>query len=324
MFYGIILRMKRNSIIGALMLALCAFIWGLTFVAQSEGADHFSPMWFTCLRNVIAVAVLKVYIAVTDIRKKKAGVNIHPTGKQRKKFYLGGMACGLSLCVASYLQQLGITLGTEAGKAGFITALYIMLVPIFSIFLKKRPPVIIWICAAASIFGLYLLCVKGDAGVKGSDFIVLACAFMFTVQIMVIDAVSPAFDGVKLACMQFFFCAVFSFIYAVIFEDLDLQSLKAGIIPLLYAGIFSSGIAYTLQITGQKRLENPTVASMIMSFESVFGAIASAVILHQIMTGREIIGCAIMFAAIIAAQLPVFNKKEPAEASVGKKETEAN
>ena len=277
------------------MLALCSFLWGLTFVAQATGAEHFSPMWFTCLRNVLAVIVLLPFIILSDKRRERAGKYVPLKKEEKRRFFIDAAVCGFSLCVASFLQQLGITLGTAPGKAGFITALYIVLTPIFSIFLKKRPSLIIWLCAFASVAGLFLLCVKEDMGIKGSDFIVLACAFAFTVQILAIDKISPSFDGVKLACGQFFFCALFSFFYAVIFEDL-----------------------YTLQITGQKRLENPTVASMIMSFESVFGAISSAIILHQTMTGREIAGCAIMFSAIIVSQLPVSNR------SVGKKTADAD
>ena len=316
--------MKKNSIIGALMLTLCSFLWGLTFVAQATGAEHFSPMWFTCLRNVLAIAVLFPFILISDKKKARAGKYVPLKKEEKRRFFIGAAVCGFSLCVASFLQQLGITLGTAPGKAGFITALYIVLTPIFSIFLKKRPSLIIWFCAVASVVGLYLLCVKEDMGIKGSDFIVLACAFAFTVQILAIDRISPSFDGVKLACGQFFFCALFSFIYAVFFEDISFQNIKDGIIPLLYAGIFSSCIAYTLQITGQKRLENPTVASMIMSFESVFGAISSAIILHQTMTGREIVGCAIMFAAIIISQLPFSNRsvnKKTADTPAEKEES---
>ena len=297
--------MKKDSLIGALMLALCSFIWGLTFVAQSTGAEHFSPMWFTFLRNALAVLVLSPVILFSDVRKKRKGIFTKHSKPEKRLFFIGTAICGFCLCVAAYLQQLGITLGTSPGKAGFITSLYIILVPIFSLFFKKKPSPAVWLCALVCVAGLYLLCVKEDFSVKKSDFIVLSCAFAFAIQILAIEFFSVKFDGVKFAAAQFFFCSVFAFVYAVIFEKLTLQNIKDGLFPLLYAGILASGVAYTLQITGQKRLSNPTVASMIMSFESVFGALSSAVILHQILQKKEIVGCVIIFIAIIAAQIPL-------------------
>ena len=285
------------------MLVVCSLIWGLTFVAQAEGAEHITPMWFICLRNVMGFLILLPVITLSAKKKTKSGSA--PLSKEDKRLFLiGSAACGFSLCLAAYLQQLAITLGTPSGKAAFITSLYIVLTPIFSFVVGRKAHPAIWFCVALSIAGLYLLCVTERFTVIPSDFVVLGSAFAFTVQILVIEYFSHKCDGIMLAGGQFFFCAVFALIFALVFEDFSDTDIKGGLIPLLYAGIFATGIAYTFQITGQKRLENPTVATMIMSMESVFGVLSCAVLLHQTLNGREIAGCALMFAAIIIAQLP--------------------
>lgn len=303
--------MKKNKIIGSVMLAVAAFIWGVAFVAQEKGAEHISPMWFVCLRNILGATVLLPVIFFNDRKRKKDNTFKPLNGKKEKKlFWIGAMFCGLSLCVASFFQQLGMTLGTSSGKAGFITALYILMVPIISVFLRKKIRPVIWFCVSIAIVGLYLLCVS-ENNIQASDFVVLICALCFAIQILIVEHVSSGLDGVKLSAAQFMFAAIFAFIYSVFFEEITIEQIQAGLIPLLYAGICSSGIAFTFQTVGQQRLSNPTVASLIMSFESVFSVLAAAAILRQVPTIKEGIGCVIMFTAIIIAQLP--EKKKTAE-----------
>lgn len=294
---------KRNNLIGSIMLTVCAVIWGSSFVAQTTGAEYVGPFTFISLRSFLGSASLLPVIAFMDYaKKKKQPVSPKAGAGERKFFILGGIACGTALCVASVLQQVGIDRGTEPGKAGFITALYILLVPIFSIFMHKKIRPVIWLCVAMSLGGLYLLCVT-DVGVRLSDLYVLACAVCFAVHILVIDRVSPKVDGVKLSCMQFFVCGCLSAVPMLLFEDVSFSLIKAAGVSIAYSGIMSSGVAYTLQILGQKRMNQPTVASMLMSLESVFSLLSGMLVLHQIPTVKEAIGCVMMFAAIIIAQL---------------------
>ena len=307
-----VLKMKenrKNNLVGSILLALCAVIWGSSFVSQSTGAEYVGPFTFMGLRSFLGSATLLPVIIIKDAVLKKRGKYVGmKTKKERLFFAKGALACGASLCVASCLQQIGIDKGTPSGKAGFITAFYILLVPIFSVALKKKIRPIIWPCAAAALVGLYLLCVN-DSSVQSSDAYVLACAFCFTVQILIVDAVSPKVDGIKLSCCQFFVVGVLCLAPMFIFEEVTLESIKAAAPSIAYSGIMSSGIAYTLQILGQKRTE-PTVASMLMSLESVFALITGMIILHEIPSARELVGCVVMFAAIIAAQLPERKKAE--------------
>lgn len=222
--------------------------------------------------------------------------------EEKKNVILGGICCGLALCVASNLQQIGIQY-TTVGKAGFITALYIVLVPIFGIFLKKKAGVRIWISVAISVAGLYLLCITDKLVLAKGDILVLLCAVVFTIHILVIDYFSPKADGVRIACTQFFITGVLSAILMFLFETPRLSDIFAAAVPVLYAGVLSSGVAYTLQIVAQKDAD-PTVASLILSLESVFSVLGGWVILGQKLSIREIAGCILMFSAIILAQLP--------------------
>lgn len=295
---------KKNNLIGSLILAFCAVIWGSSFVAQTTGAEYIGPFTFIALRSFLGSAFLVPVILIMDTIKKKKGSLVKLETKKEKKFFLfGGLACGVCVCVASVLQQLGIDRGTEPGRAGFITALYILMVPIFSIVLKKKIRPIIWLCVAISIGGLYLLCVT-DNKVAPSDFYVLACAVCYAVHILVIDYVSERVDGVKLSCMQFLVCGIIASVPMLLFEDVSAELIKSAAISLLYSGIMSSGVAYTLQIIGQQKMSQPTVASMLMSLESVFAVLTGMVVLHQIPSLRETLGCVLMFTAIILAQLP--------------------
>lgn len=294
---------KKNNLIGSGFLLVAAFIWGSAFVAQTTGAEYVGPFTFICLRNILGAVVLLPVIFTLDGIKKKNGIYTKAEKKDYKKLFVSGLLCGVALCLASVFQQLGIDEGTEPGKAGFITALYILLVPIFSIFMKKKVRPVIWGCVAVSLAALYLLCVKEDNTIRLSDIYVLICAALYSVHILVIDKVSADVDGVRLSAVQFAVASIVSFLPMVIIEGVDINAILSAAPSIAYAGIFSSGVAYTFQIVGQKKTE-PTLASMIMSLESVFAVLTSLVILHQVPTVREGIGCVLMFGAIIVAQLP--------------------
>lgn len=297
----------KNQLVGSLLLLICAFIWGSAFVAQTTGAEYIGPFTFICLRNILGTAVILPVIFVSDLIRKKKGEIKRSDKKEKKTLLIGGICCGAALCFASVFQQAGIDKGTDPGKAGFITALYILLVPLSSIFMRKKVRPIIWVCVAASVAALYLLCVTESNSIEVSDLLVLICAALYTVHILVIDKVSPCVDGVKLSCIQFFVASVLSFFPALIFEGFEKEAIVAALPSVAYAGIMSSGVAYTLQILGQQKTE-PTLASMIMSLESVFAVLTSIAVLHLAPSPREAVGCVIMFAAIIVAQLPEKNK----------------
>ncbi len=294
---------QKNNLIGSGLLLIAAFIWGSAFVAQTTGAEYVGPFTFICLRNILGAVVLLPVIFTLDKIKKKNGVYRKIEKKDYKKLFIAGLLCGIALCLASVFQQLGIDEGTEPGKAGFITALYILLVPIFSIFMKKKVRPVIWGCVAVSLAALYLLCVKEDNTIRLSDIYVLICAALYSVHILVIDRVSADVDGVRLSAVQFAVASAVSFLPMVIIEGVEINAIISAAPSIAYAGILSSGVAYTLQIVGQKKTE-PTLASMIMSLESVFAVLTSLVILHQVPTLREGMGCVLMFGAIIVAQLP--------------------
>ena len=299
---------RKNQLVGSLLLLICAFIWGSAFVAQTTGAEHVGPFTFIYLRSFLGGIVLLPVIFIMGKIKKKTDEEKVNEKNGRKTLLIGGICCGAALCFASVFQQAGIDKGTDPGKAGFITALYILLVPLSSLFMKKRVRPIIWPCIAASVVALYLLCVTENNSVELSDLLVLICAVLYTVHILVIDKVSPHVDGVKLSCIQFFVAGVISLVPAIIYEGVDFEAIKAAMPSVAYAGIMSSGVAYTLQILGQQKTE-PTLASMIMSLESVFAVLTSMAVLHLAPTPREAIGCVIMFIAIIVAQLPERKKK---------------
>ena len=298
----------KNQLVGSLLLLICAFIWGSAFVAQTTGAEHVGPFTFIYLRSFLGSAVLLPVIFIMGKLKKKTDEERAKEKSGSKTLLIGGICCGAALCFASVAQQAGIDKGTDPGKAGFITALYILLVPLSSLFMKKRVRPIIWPCIAASLVALYLLCVTESNSVELSDLLVLLCAALYTVHILVIDKVSPHVDGVKLSCIQFFVAGVISLVPAIIYEGVDFDAILAAMPSVAYAGIMSSGVAYTLQILGQQKTE-PTLASMIMSLESVFAVLTSMAVLHLAPTPREAVGCIIMFAAIIVAQLPERKKK---------------
>ncbi len=291
---------NANKMLGNLLLLITAVVWGFAFVAQSVAMDSVGPWTFVFSRFIIGGIVL---IPVTRF-SQKIYRDSDPEKEKKKPRVLGGMCCGILLGLASIAQQLGM-MTTSVGKAGFITALYIIMVPILGIFLGKKTSGKIWISAACSIVGLYLLSMQpGNAfRIERGDLMVILCALLFSFQIMSVDHFSVRMNPVVLANQQFFFAALVGFVGMLFFETPTWASLIDAAIPILYAGICSSAIGYTLQVVGQ-RMTDPTVASLLMSMESVFSALAGWLLLHQVLSGRELLGCCIMFAAVILAQLP--------------------
>lgn len=294
---------KRGELLHTLALLVCAAIWGSAFVAQSVGAEYVGAFTFLAVRNWIAVVFLIPVIFVRDtILKKRGRPSVRPANRTQRRFLLmGGAACGFFLCAASAFQQVGIRYTTTA-KAGFITALYVVIVPILSVFFGKSVKSRIWMCVALAVLGLYLLCMRGELSLSFGDGVVLVCAFLFACQIMTVDYFAPQVDTVRLSQTQFLVTALLSTVCMLLFEDLSTDSLIRALPSIAYAGVMSSGVAYTLQIIGQQNL-NPAIASITMSLESVFAALAGWIVLGQSMTVRELAGCVLMFAAIILAQL---------------------
>ena len=284
----------------AAILMLTAFIWGTAFVAQSVGLDYLGPFTFNGVRSLIGAAALLPCIWLLQILNKKEGT-VKEEGS-RKDLIIGGIACGLLLFAASSLQQIGIQY-TSAGKAGFITAFYIVIVPVLGIFLHKKIGWKVWIAVLLALAGLYFLCITEKFTIGKGDIFIFLCALVFSLHIMVIDHFSPMVDGVKMSCIQFLVCGIVSIPFMVLTETPRLDAMLAGWFPLVYAGVFSCGVAYTLQIVGQKNV-NPAIASLILSLESCFSVLAGWMILGERLSVRESAGCILMFAAIILAQLP--------------------
>lgn len=290
--------MKKVALGSSFLLFLAAFIWGVAFVAQSVGMDYMGPFSFNGARFLMGSAVL---LPLVIIRRKSGKTN----GKESfdyKDTLKGGICCGLALCAAALCQQIGI-MYTTVGKAGFITTLYIIIVPIMGIFLGKKISGRVWLGAFIAAFGMYLLCMSERFALSKGDTYVFICAILFSVHILVIDHFSPKADGVELSCLQFLTAGVICSVIALIVEKPEIGNFIDGIIPLAYAGIMSSGVAYTLQVIGQKNMD-PTIASLILSMESVVSMLAGWIILGQKLSGRELLGCALVFGAVILVQLP--------------------
>jgi len=289
---------------GNLLLLLTAFIWGVAFVAQKEGGAVVGSLTFNGVRSLLGGGLLLVLLPLLD----RVGLSRRPqTAEERKSLWLGGVLCGLALFTATNLQQLGLAT-TTAGKGGFITALYIVLVPVFGLFIGRRTTLYTWLGVALAVAGLYLLCMQGESGIGGGDLLVMACAPVFAVQILLVDRFAPRTDCIRLSCIQFFTVGALNLPLMFLFETPSLTALADCWVSVLYAGLLSSGVAYTLQIVAQKDA-HPTTASVLMSFESVFAVLAGVVLLEDRMTAWEWIGCAVMFAAVILAQLPTPQKK---------------
>ncbi|MCI7145397.1 MAG: DMT family transporter [Clostridiales bacterium] len=292
------------------LLMLTALIWGTSFVAQKEGMDLIGPLAFNGIRTLIGALVLIPVILLLNGKKGEDTRTPEEKKTEKKLLIIGGVCCGLVLCLAGNVQQIGIFY-TSVSHSGFITAMYVVIVPLLGLFLKKRVPLVIWCCVAASAVGLYLLCIpaSGFGHVNKGDLIILLCAVLFAVHILVIDYFSPKVDGTKMSCIQFFVAGILSLIFMAPVDSalgFDLPTVSTVIgswLPILYSGVLSCGVAYTLQIVAQKDAD-PTVASMILCLESVFALIAGMIILGEMMSVREVVGCVLMFAAIVVANLP--------------------
>ena len=316
--------MKKTEWKSPALLFLTAVVWGVAFVAQSVGMDYVGPFTFNCIRCLIGAVVLVPCIWFLDgwkqwsdgascgresagapdgasCGRESAGA---PSGASYGSHALlaGGIGCGLALFVASNLQQIGIQY-TTVGKAGFITALYIVMVAVFGIFLKKRAGIRVWVSVALAVAGLYLLCITDRLALGKGDILVLLCAVVFAVHILVVDHFSAKTDGVRMSCIQFLVCGLLSGVCMLLTEHPEMRLILQAWQPILYAGVFSCGVGYTLQIVGQKGTD-PTVASLILSLESVVSVLAGWLLLGQRLSVRELGGCALMFAAILLAQLP--------------------
>lgn len=298
-----------KSLRGNLLLVLTAFIWGVSFVAQTVGMEHVGPYTFNASRFLLGGLVLLPLVRRNYVRSRQEHGPM--TLPQRKAVLYGGLACGLAIFVASTLQQLGMQT-TAPGKAGFITALYIIIVPLLGLLLGKKPPVLVWVGVALATGGMALLCLTDGLSVARGDLLVFLCAISFSFHILIIDYFSPKADGVTLSCIQFFISGLLSLVLTLIFEQPTLAQLLDAWVPIAYSGILSCGVAYTLQIVAQKKTD-PTVASLILSLESVFAVLGGGVLLHQWLSLRELFGCLLTFAAIILAQLDPnqFKRKQP-------------
>ncbi len=292
--------------INTLLLVCTALIWGFAFTAQSMGTS-LGAFTFLASRSWLGMAVLLPVMSGADFFKRKKGVSAGwPVAKaDRNNMLLGGLVCGFFLFAASAAQQIAMTLNASTAKAGFITAMYVVLVPLVGMLFGKKTGAQIWLCVLFSVLGLYLLCMtSGFGGIALSDIVLLLCALLFTFQILSVDHFSPQMDGIRLSFLQFFTTSVLATICAFVFETPRWSEIIACAGPILYCGILSSGVAYTLQIVAQKDL-NPAIASITMCLESVFAALGGWLILQQVLTLRESFGCALIFFAVVLAQLPI-------------------
>ena len=289
---------------GVLMLTLCSLIWGTAFIAQSVGAEYLEPLTFNCARSVLAtIFLLPCFLFFDKLAGKKLSLWGTEDKAARKKLLRGGIICGLALTVASLFQQIGMAY-TTVGKGGFITSLYIVIVPILgSLAFKSRVNILQWISVLIATVGMYFICINEAFTINKGDMYILACAFCFSIHILCIENVIQGLDGVRLSFIQFAVCTIANGILMFIFESPSWENLCLAWGAVAYAGIMSSGVAYTLQIVGQKHVSS-VLASMLMSLESVFAMLSGWLLLNQVLTMREFCGCALVFAAIILAQLP--------------------
>ncbi len=290
----------KNKFKGSASLLLAVVIWGSAFIAQSVGMELIGPFTFQLIRCSLAVAFLVPVSFLLDLGK---GCSRDSFKKwQDPKLWKGGLICGCALFVAASLQQVGLVY-TDAGKAGFITAMYIVLVPILGLFLGQKPPRAAIFSVILAVFGLYLLSAVGSGSINIGDILLMGCALAFAVQITCVDRVAQELDGLRLNAIQALVVAVLSVPFTLLTETIVWSNILACWLPLVFAGVLSMGLAYTLQIVGQKHLE-PTTASLIMSLESVIAAICGWLILKERMTQIELLGCSLVFAAVIISQLP--------------------
>lgn len=295
----------NRSVRANLLLTLTALIWGAAFVAQDVAADTLGAFTFNGLRMALAALAMLPVIGALDRRARKAGQDAswrRMNPPQRRTLITAGVCCGAMLALASAFQQMGIAMGTGAGKAGFITALYIVLVPLLGMLWGRRPACLVWVAVLLSVGGLYLLCIGEGFTIAPGDGLLILCALCFSGHILVVDHFSRRTDCVRMSCLQFATAAVLCMGAAVLTEPFDVETIVACAVPLLYAGVLSGAVGYTLQIVAQKDTD-PTVASLLMSLESVFAVLAGWVLLGDVLTARELLGCVLMMGGIVLAQL---------------------
>ena len=307
-------NLDKRKLFRYAFLFAAALVWGLSFVVQA--VDEIAPFTFTATRSLIGAAVLVPVFLVLDAIRKKRGevptISLEERKKARRTLLLGGVVCGVVITAAANLQQFGLSMNLEAGKAGFITAMYIVLVPIIELFLGKKSGLVVWISVALAVVGLYFICVKGAFTINKGDICLIFCAVAFSVHITVVDYFGNKVDGVKLSCLQFLFCGVISALAALIFERhlFSFSTLLSYYKTFLYMGVCSCGMGYTFQIIGQKDT-NPTAASLIMSLEASFSLIFGMLILGEMLSVREWIGIAIMLVAIVLTETKELFSKAP-------------
>lgn len=295
------------------MLVLAALIWGTAFVAQTTGMDHLGPYTFNGVRSLIGTAVLLPVILLGNRQRKKGLLPEEAAGSpaaQRKTLMLGGLGCGVLLCGGSLLQQVGLQY-TSVGKAGFLTALYIVIVPILGIFLGRKTSLQIWLSVGVALVGTYFLSVTQSMTISSGDLLVIAGALFFSLHILLVDRLSHRVNGVRLSCLQFFVSGTISLALAFALEKPTWENVLLAWLPLVYTGVMSNGVAYTFQILGQQGTK-PAVASLILSLESVFAAVAGWLLLGQFLSLRELAGCGLVFGAVILAQIPRNSQKKGA------------
>ena len=297
----------KSKLSGSASLLLATIIWGSAFVAQSVGMDYIEPFTFQAVRCLLAVIGLIPVIYIIDKRNGKGFWK----GWKNKGLWKGGVLCAIPLFLAINLQQVGLV-STDAGKSAFLTAMYIVIVPLIGIFLKRKPSPMIPVCVILAVAGLYCLSCIGSEGFRIGDLCLILCAFMFAVQITLVDRYAPGVDSIRMNLIQSLVCAVLSAVLMLMFEAPNIRTITMCAVPLCYTGFLSMGAAYSLQIIGQKHLE-PTVASLIMSLESVFAVLFGCLILKETMTGWEIIGCVLVFLSVILSQIPIPVKRRAAQ-----------
>ncbi|MBQ6520397.1 MAG: DMT family transporter [Anaerolineaceae bacterium] len=303
--------MKNKQMTGNLLLLLTAMIWGMAFAFQRKGMESIGPLTFTAVRMGLAAIVIGSAALISRSREEKSHPSITTEDKQirDKNTLLGGIFCGIFLAAASIFQQFGMVT-TSAGKSGFITAMYVLLVPIINFLLfRKRNSLLVWIAVFISVAGMYLLCMTEGFRLAHGDTLLLLCAVMFSGQILCCDHFVQKGDPLGISAIQILTCSAISTAAAFLMEEPSWDQVRAAAIPILYCGIMSGGVGYTLQMIAQK-FTDPTIASILMSLESVFAVIGGAILLNERMSGRELLGCILMFFAIILVQLPAPSSKE--------------
>ncbi len=282
--------MKKTA--SSFILLLTAAIWGFAFVSQSQAGDAIGALCYNGLRMLLGFIVLSPFL-IRNLKKKKENITL---------LIKDGIIAGVLLFAASFFQQKGIET-TSAGKAGFITSLYILFVPVISLIFGKKNSLKTWLFILSGLFGAFLLSYDGSNGIADGDILVFISAVLFSFHVLFIDKAGKNHDSISLSAMQFLSAGLIAFVLSLFFENNSIESIKSVTIPILYGGIGSCGIAYTLQIVGQKNTE-AAKATLILSLESVFSAIGGALILHEAMSKREIIGCAVLFISVLGAQMP--------------------